>query len=123
MKSPLNPTEHDIQTAVMQLLSARGFRVFRRNTGAMKSSYTTKDGVTKNRFVRFSEPGMADMYGWKVACRDFPAVHLEVEVKRPGKKPSATQEEWLRNSILNGCVAFWCDSVKMCDEKLRDFGY
>lgn len=99
------PRESDVLKAVMDYLGAQGFTVFRRNTGAM---------VAGKRFVRFSQPGMADL--WGVDRRT--GRHIEVEVKRPGEKPTPLQAAWLEAMRKAGAVAFWCDSVDDCRAKL-----
>ena len=102
--------------SVMQLLQAHGFQVFRRNTGAVRATYTTKDGIARERFVRFSKPGAADIYGWQLLT----GRHIEVEVKRSGQKPSAVQLEWLTHAKEDGCIAFWCDSMEGAIKGLKD---
>ena len=116
-RDPRKVTEADVLKAVKHLLEAKGFRVFRRNTGAVRASYTsTRTGKTSERFVRFSEPGQSDLYGWatqKVKMGSIsipPGTHIEVEVKRPGEKPNAEQQTWLYLANCNHCFAFWCDS-------------
>ena len=106
--------EGELVKSVMQLLQAHGFQVFRRNTGAMTSNYTRKDGSTRERFVRFSEPGMSDIYGWQVLT----GRHIEVEVKRRGVKPTPLQEQWLELARDAGCIAFACDSMESAEEEL-----
>ena len=106
--------EGELVKAVMQLLQAHGFQVFRRNTGAMTSNYTRKDGSTRERFVRFSVPGMADIWGWQALT----GRHIEVEVKRRGVKPTPLQEQWIQAARDGGAIAFWCDSMEMAEEKL-----
>ena len=106
--------EGELVKSVMQLLQAHGFQVFRRNTGAMTSNYTRKDGSTRERFVRFSQPGMADLWGWHRKT----GRHIEVEVKRPGVKPTPLQEQWLQSARDGGVIAFWCDSMEMAEAGL-----
>ena len=106
--------EGELVKSVMQLLQAHGFQVFRRNTGAMTSNYTRKDGSTRERFVRFSVPGMADIWGWQALT----GRHIEVEVKRRGVKPTPLQEQWLQSARDGGVIAFWCDSMEMAEEEL-----
>ena len=106
--------EGELVKSVMQLLQAHGFQVFRRNTGAMTSNYTRKDGTTRERFIRFSEPGMSDIYGWQALT----GRHIEVEVKRRGVKPTPLQEQWLQSAQAGGCIAFWCDSMGMAEAEL-----
>ena len=108
-------TETALVKAIIQLLQAHGFMAFRRNTGAVTTSYTRKDGVTRDRFFRFSEPGMADIWGWQRGT----GRHIEVEVKRPGLKPTSLQLQWLQMAQERGCIAFWCDSMEMAEKKLK----
>lgn len=132
-RSSLDPrpvSEAQVLKAVKQFLEAKGFRVFRRNTGAVVGSYTSKrTGKTNKRFVRFSEPGMADLYGWstygtlgKSNHNIKPGTHLEVEIKGPGKYLTDRQDAWMRLAAAGNCIAFWCDSVEMCDAKLKEWG-
>ena len=110
--------EGELVKAVMQLLQAHGFQVFRRNTGATMASYTLKSGETKNRFVRFGVGGMADIWGWQVLT----GRHIEVEVKRLGLEPTPLQEQWLRSARDGGAIAFWCDSMGMAEAELASGG-
>lgn len=107
-------TEADVLRAVSDYLAARGFHVERRNTGAMAGEYKGKQ-----RFIRFSKPGQADLYGWdKRSGR-----HIEVEVKAPGKGPTAAQYVWLSRCSDEGAIAFWADSVDRAAMALTAFGY
>lgn len=99
------PRESDILKAVMDYLGAQGFSMFRRNTGAMQMG---------KRFVRFSQPGQADLWGVQRGT----GRHVEVEAKSPGKKPTPEQTAWLEAMREAGAVAFWCDSVDDCRFKL-----
>ena len=97
--------ESDVLKAVMDYLGAQGFSMFRRNTGVMMAG---------KRFVRFSSPGMADLWGLDRRT----GRHIEVEVKRLGQKPTPVQSAWLEAMRKAGAVAFWCDSVSACREAL-----
>jgi len=108
--------EGELVKAVMQLLQVYGFRVFRRNTGAVTTSYTRKDGVTKERFFRFSQPGMSDIWGYHISTGQ----HIEVEVKRAGLKPTPLQTQWLQDADEAGCIAFWCDSMESAEAGLKE---
>lgn len=124
-RDPRKVSEAAVLKAVKLLLEARGFRVFRRNTGAFRGEYRSKrTGKVSRRFVRFSEPGMADLWGW---CRNgkgyiYGGTHIEVEIKKPGQIPSARQSEWLNRVHDDGGMSMWCDSVKMCETKLKEWG-
>lgn len=107
--------EGELVKSVISLLQAHGFQVFRRNTGATMASHTLKSGETKNRFVRFGQGGMADIWGWQVMS----GRHIEVEVKRSGIKPTSLQEQWLQQARQAGCIAFACDSMESALAALR----
>ncbi len=113
-RKPPPPTEAETLTAIRDLLAARGFRVFRRNAGLMRATYKGKE-----RVVRFSQKGMADLYGWHRRT----GIHLEVEVKRKGREPDALQAGWLLSAWQDGCVAFFADSVEMAEARLDELGY
>jgi hypothetical protein len=115
-RDPRPVAEGAVLKAVKQFCYYRGIHLYRRNIGAMKGSYKGKPW-----FVKFSEPGMADLSGWTVEDPQ-PGRHVEVEVKAPGKKPSAAQLAWLEQARAGGCVAFWCDSTEMCEAKLKEWG-
>ena len=95
----------------MDLLAARGFRVFRRNVMGV---VPMKGGV-----VRVNQRGMADLWGWHIGT----GRHLECEVKRPGKTPTAYQAAWLEDAWQHGALAFSCDSVESCEAELYRWGY
>ena len=111
--------ESDVLRAVSDLLAAKGFAVFRRNTGAFAGTYRKKDGTLTRRFLRFSQPGMADLYGWDRKT----GRHLEVEIKATGKPIPITQSTWLAMAWEQGCVAFAADSAEDALLKLRGYGY
>ncbi len=91
-------------------VAVAGCVAWRQNTGGMK--YTRADG--KPGTVRFGIPGQADITG---LLRGF---RLEVEAKASGKTPTPLQEAWLGSIREAGGVAFWCDSVAACIERLRE---
>ena len=101
--------ESDILLAVRDLLAMRGFKVWRQNAG----SHPVKGG-----FARLAPRGSSDLIGYHKGSGRA----LCVEVKRPGKKPSQEQQQWLQEAFEAGCVAFWCDSVAMAEAELRRYG-
>ena len=56
-------------------------------------------------------PGSADLIGYlpvEITQEDVGTtfgVFVSLEVKRPGNKPTATQETWLKNAEAAGCIA------------------
>lgn len=107
-------TETEVVRAVKQYLELRGFAVFRRNVGGAYSGLS---------FVRFSEPGQADLYGWERAT----GRHIEVEVKKPGSrtnpKRDTLQRAWLDRAKRDGAIALRVASVQEADEQLAEYGY
>jgi hypothetical protein len=73
---------------------------------------------------------MADLWGWHKhgllkASENADCIagrHIEVEVKAPGGKLTFVQKVWLDLADDAGCISFWCDSVDMCEAKLKAWG-
>lgn len=97
--------ERDVSEGCCRVLEQAGFLVFRRNVGAM---------TTGKRHIRFSEPGASDR--WAIAPEGW---HLELEIKRFGKRPTLDQVRWLMR--LNGhgrARALWVDQVETLERLL-----
>ena len=89
--------ERDVLKGVMDACRTLGIPIQRQNTGMATNP--------KGGKVRFGTPGNADLSGTLPDGR-----RLEIEVKRPGKKP--TDAQWHRIhevNASNGC-AFWVDN-------------
>ena len=104
--------ESKIQRSIIVRLNRLGVRLWRRNVGALKKG---------DRFIRFSSPGQSDLWGidFRIegACRGKKwARHWEIEVKRPGNKPTPLQLVWLKDMSEKGCVAFWSDSANVAEQ-------
>ena len=109
-KAPV-PLEKDIQAAIIEYAwYTFRLKLYRRNTGAMSGTYNGK-----KRFVRFSEPGQADLWGYQQGT----GCGVEVEVKRPGKTPTPEQVIWIDECKAKGVIAFWTDSMEDFDLKYR----
>ena len=113
MKPPA-PAERDVLRAVLEYLTFRGFRVWRRNVGL-----TVAHHKGKSRVIRSGIRGQADITGYLKAN----GRHLECEVKREGKEPTSLQSQWLQQAHEEGCIAFWCDSVPAAEAELKRYGY
>lgn len=110
----MKATEAQIQKAILDYLDAMKIPAFRRNTGAFAGEYKGK-----RRFVRFSEKGQSDIWGVIPARILEPGgLHFEIEVKRPGEKPTPEQDEWLRSMAKAGCIAFVATSVEDVERAL-----
>lgn len=121
-------TEHDIQTAVMVELCKRGHMVFRRNTGVFynidprwfQSNQTVNIGewLRKNaRRITIGTKGQADLQGHRP---DGKAWYLEM--KQPGKKPTAEQQNFINQMQASGAIAGWADSLEKAMEVVEN-GY
>lgn len=89
---------------IMDLLLRLGFVVWRSNTGGMKTSHTTKLGITKNYYVKFGKKGLPDIQGY-IPSLGMWARPIFIEVKRKGGKPSPEQLEFITTARENGCFA------------------
>lgn len=88
--------ERDVLRGVLDCLKVFGIEARRQNTGAATNP--------AGRLVRFGQPGQADVTGTLPWGR-----RLEIEVKAPGKRPTAKQLEYLRATNEAGAVGLWID--------------
>ena len=110
-RKPPPPKESVVQRKAIKSLQSLGWVVLRRNTGAIKATYKGRE-----RFVRFSEKGASDLYGFMPPppgerwWRPFDA-----ECKRMGERPRLDQANWLiaRNELTGS--AFWFDSIDILE--------
>lgn len=94
---------------------------WRRNVAAMRVAQ--KKGPP--RWIQFGQKGQVDLEGIvtvRVGDDDI-GVHLEVEVKTPGRGkrslPTPNQAAYLVAASTRGAIALWCDSVSMLEYKLK----
>ena len=95
-------SEREVQKAILQYLGLCPHVAWaqRFNTGAASSSYTTKDGTTNKRFVRFGFKGCADIIG------QLKSGHLlAIECKRKGGKATESQEAFLQTVLTHNGLA------------------
>lgn len=110
MRGKPKARESEVQRAAVAILRGLGWQAFRRNTGAMVA---THNGRT--RFVRFAEPGAADLWAILPDGR-----HAEIEIKRPGERPTKTQVHWLvKTNGIGGAVSFWADNTATLERVAR----
>lgn len=97
------PTEAEVLRSVVKAFATLGVRVERQNTGV--GFYPNADGSLRR--VRYGRPGNLDL------CGTIPTDgrRLEVEVKRPGKRPTPAQLERIRAINGDKGVAFWIDDA------------
>lgn len=103
------PTEAEIQKACLEFLNLQwGVKAWRQNTGGFYKEYKGR-----RQFIRFGQPGQGDITG----ILSPGGRRIEIEIKRPGKRPAFIQEEWLREMARYGAIAFWCSSLDECERK------
>lgn len=96
-------SESDIQKQCLEWLNYQpNTKAWRRNSGAHVMEATA---THKRRFIRFGQKGMSDIEGI-VNGR-----HLEIEIKRHGKRPTSEQDAWLAEIRLLGGIAFYVTSL------------
>ena len=102
-------TETEIQRRIMVALSKIGVRIFRNNVGTAKQGERTiKFGLCK---------GSSDLIGWTEI--DGVAVFTAVEVKRPMKKPTEHQQNFIDRVNEAGGIAFVATSSDEAVEKIQ----
>ena len=113
------PLEKDIQTAILDYLLMRGHFAWRQNTGGIPLHGEGKEGRFRPAPVR----GVSDILGvageprkQAIDCATVPrkGTFFAVEVKRPGKKPTADQLKFLNDVLSHGGVGIVATSVDDC---------
>ena len=100
-------SEQDIQNLIRIALSERGIISWRNNTGALKD-------IT-GRLVRYGlGVGSSDIIGIMPDGR-----FLAIEVKKPGKNPTAEQTRFIETILKQGGVAGVARSVEDLENILR----
>jgi len=90
---PLELSETEIQSLILDFLKAIKVRAWRNNTGS-------RGGVRYGLCI-----GSSDIIGI------FHGLFLAIEVKIPGKTPSDDQWKFINNVISSGGIAFYACSV------------
>lgn len=89
----IQATETEIQKSILDyLIGVKHFFCWRNNTGGLN---------TDTRFIRFGKVGSGDILGLTKEGRFF-----SIEVKRPGKKPTEDQIEFMNAVAFNNGIAF-----------------
>ena len=109
----MKPTEHQIQTAIIQYLRHKGFYVQRMNSG----KYAMGEGRSR-RFIHGVDAGTPDIMAFKETWigpkeAQMKAVDLLfIEVKRPGNKPTALQKAKMEELEEHGAKCYVATSVE-----------
>lgn len=102
-KKPAKPLEAEVQKACIEIMKKHGWFVHRRNVGSFAMG---------DRYFKAGEPGQSDTYG---SIKRLGGRRFEVEIKRPGNRPTLDQVAWLLKCHYEGCVAFWVESAEQCE--------
>lgn len=102
MKNAPHPTEQEILNAILEYLNRSGHFAWRNNTGGIYKTHGEHQ-----RFFRFGLPGSADILGIQYQTGRF----IAIEVKRPGKKPTDLQENFLKIIRHQGGIAMVAHSI------------
>lgn len=94
-RRPPPPKESVVQAQCLEVLASYGIDARRQNTGA---------AMQGGRLVRYGERGDPDITGVLPDGR-----RLDLEVKRPGERPTPDQLDRLRRTNNAGGVGLWTD--------------
>lgn len=103
-------SEAEIQAGIMGYLNTMKIFAWRNNTGG----FSPRPG----QFLRFGEPGSADILGVLPGGRFF-----AIECKRVGKRATPLQAEWLAQVNENGGLGFVASSADDVRAQFRAAGY
>jgi Holliday junction resolvase len=103
------PTEHAIQTQLMQYLRTKGWYVMRLNSG----KFSVGEGAGR-RFINGQDAGTPDLMAF-IALPTGIRLYF-IEVKRPGKKPTPLQKAKMEDLEKYGAHCF----VATCIEDLTN---
>lgn len=102
--------EREILVGVLQALAILDIPADRQNTGAMINA--------SGKLVRFGNRGNADITA-TIPRGPHAGKRLEIEVKRPGQYPQASQVHRMRRVQAAGGIAFWVNDASKCLEILQ----
>ena len=109
------PSETETTKAILELLAIHKIFAWRANTGG--AAYP--DGKGGFRHVRYGFGGVADLIGIMPLSHGLaPGRFLAIEVKYPGKRPTADQQAFLDAVNAHGGIGFVATSVEEVKEKL-----
>ena len=109
MTSQPRDLERTVQRSGIERLRVIGVVLYRRNVMTIEAEHKGK-----TRTIRAARRGQADTYGWIIST----GVHVEIEWKRYGERPTKEQIDWLQE-----CTQAWsrCILGRQCiDSRDRD---
>lgn len=108
----IEPSEHDIQTLILNYLPYFGVKALRINSGMIRA--TNKYG--KNHMIRMAPVGTPDIIGCHKSGR-----MVCIEVKKPSTKNNVTT--WQQNSLDEwrdaGALSFVATSIEDVEKELK----
>jgi hypothetical protein len=116
------PTEHQIQTQIINFLQHKGYYVQRMNSGALRDR--------RNHLIRLNRAGTPDVMAFKrldprvvgqagrLRATEPKLDLLFVEVKRPGNPPTETQIRVMKELEEHGARCLVAHSVEEVEEAI-----
>ena len=110
----IKQTENEVKSAVRDWLELKRWTVCRINNGGV---YRGKNKQGKDRYSFAGSKGVADLF----CVRKDKKVHLWIETKKTGGKPTEDQHSFL-DLVYNPPYSYgiWCDSL---DEFISDYNF
>jgi hypothetical protein len=108
-------SEAEVVAECVAWLRERGWIARRNHVGAFQP-------VSGGSIVRMGETGECDWRFIKAKHGEC-VLYMEVEFKRPGKKPRPEQLEYLAKRKHQGFRATWADSLEMLQAWYTEAGY
>jgi hypothetical protein len=123
MKNAVQPTEHQIQSVILEYLRCNDVWAYRVNSGQYALHMQNKFGRTRSYWVMGAPAGTPDIIGvlGKKYKQHFGRM-IAVEVKKPGGKTTDTQDRIINELLDHGAyafVAYSCDDVEEQLERLK----
>ena len=95
-----NATEQEIQKTIIDYLRIKKYVVFKHHS----TGFTVREG--RVAAFRYSEKGISDI----IACSPK-GTFVAIEIKRPGKKPTQEQLDFIAQVSTNSGIAFVAHSL------------
>lgn len=111
MKKPVKVDTNKLTKAAIQLLTFRGFIVWRNNNVAV---YDRKIGGFRSNSTKL---GVPDIIGYQ--RKTGRAIY--VEIKTGKDRLTDEQRAFLIEALKNGCIAFECRSVEDITRRLKQY--
>ena len=115
----LQPSEHQLQTQLMQYLRTIGWYVLRLNSG----KFSVGEGRNR-RFINGQDAGTPDLLAFKGSCIHHYKEHVHllfVEVKVPGNKPTALQTAKMKELEEYGATCLVSHSLEELHQQLEGY--